>query len=54
MGLRFKGAYLHDGRALSIDEAIRLHGGEAAGARDRYLSLRASEKATLLRFLSQL
>jgi CxxC motif-containing protein (DUF1111 family) len=54
MGLRFKSAYLHDGRALSIDEAIRLHGGEAAGARDRYLSLRTSEKATLLRFLSRL
>jgi len=54
MGLRFKSAYLHDGRAHSIDEAVRLHGGEATGARDRYLSLRTSERATLLRFLSRL
>lgn len=54
MGLRFKTAFLHDGRAHSIDEAIRLHDGEGARARDRFISLPASEQAALLRFLSGL
>ena len=54
MGLRFKTAFLHDGRALSIDEAIRLHGGEGAGARDRFIALPAREQATLLQFLAGL
>jgi CxxC motif-containing protein (DUF1111 family) len=54
MGLRFKTAYLHDGRASSIDQAIQLHGGEAAAVRTRYLSLSPAERATLVRFLSRL
>jgi CxxC motif-containing protein (DUF1111 family) len=32
---------LHDGRAHSVDEAIRLHGGEAQAARDAFLALPA-------------
>src|SRR5439155_310576 len=32
MGLRFKTAFLHDGRAGFIAQAIAAHGGEAAGA----------------------
>jgi len=54
MGLRFKATFLHDGRASSIDEAIRLHAGEAAGARDRFLKLSDRQRATLLRFLGGL
>jgi len=43
--------FLHDGRAASIDEAIRAHDGQAAGARDRYLASPASAVQTLLDFL---
>jgi CxxC motif-containing protein (DUF1111 family) len=42
---------LHDGRARTVDEAIRLHGGEAAGARDAYLRLTTEQRAALLSFV---
>jgi CxxC motif-containing protein (DUF1111 family) len=45
---------LHDGRAGSIDEAILLHGGEAAQAKDRYVSLSADDKTKLIQFLENL
>ena len=54
MGLRFKTALLHDGRAPSIAAAIRLHGGEAARARNRFLALSLAQRSALLRFLSGL
>jgi CxxC motif-containing protein (DUF1111 family) len=54
MGIRFKTAYLHDGRATTIDQAIRAHGGEASGVVNRYLGLRPLARATLLRFVSHL
>jgi CxxC motif-containing protein (DUF1111 family) len=54
MGLRFKHAFLHDGRAATIAEAIRLHGGEAAAARDRFLRLSSRERFTVLKFLGSL
>src|SRR2546430_1786577 len=54
MGLRFKTAFLHDGRAGSIAQAIAAHGGEAAGARGRFLRLSAGERYTLLKFLGGL
>jgi mono/diheme cytochrome c family protein len=38
-GLGSRGAFLHDGRATTADEAIRAHGGEAAAARSAYLAL---------------
>jgi hypothetical protein len=44
--------FLHDGRATSIDEAIRAHGGQAAGARNRYLGLSLAELQALLDFLN--
>lgn len=47
-------AYLHDGRARSIDEAIRWHAGEAQNSTDAYNALPASEKAALLAFLNSL
>ncbi|WP_406870728.1 di-heme oxidoredictase family protein [Thioclava sp. 'Guangxiensis'] len=46
--------YLHDGRAATLDEAIRWHGGEAGPARDRYLALPAKTRADLIRFLETL
>ena len=47
--------YLHDGRALTLTEAITLHGGEAQAARDAFINtLDAQEKETLLTFLRSL
>ena len=54
MGLRLSGKFLHDGRATSIEEAIRLHGGEAAFARDRFAALPSGDRAALLAFLKGL
>jgi CxxC motif-containing protein (DUF1111 family) len=54
MGIRFKAKYLHDGRASTIDEAIRLHDGEGAGSRDRYTALSPQQRATLVRFVGAL
>jgi CxxC motif-containing protein (DUF1111 family) len=49
-----KRRYLHGGEAATLDEAIRLHGGEAAQARDRYLGLTAEERQKLLAWLAKL
>jgi Di-haem oxidoreductase, putative peroxidase len=46
--------YLHDGRATTLDEAIRLHGGEAAAVRDAYLALGEGERAELVAFLQNM
>lgn len=46
--------FLHDGRARSIDEAIRLHGGEAAGAAERYTRLSAASRRALRAFIAGL
>lgn len=43
--------YLHDGRAGSIEEAIRSHGGEAAAARDAFAASSASARQQLLQYL---
>ena len=45
---------MHDGRAHSIAEAIGLHGGEGANAREAYHSLSGSERDQLLAFLTSL
>jgi CxxC motif-containing protein (DUF1111 family) len=50
-GLRAKAAFLHDGRAGSLRDAILWHGGEASGSRARFLALAPEERAALLRFL---
>jgi CxxC motif-containing protein (DUF1111 family) len=46
--------YLHDGRAATIDEAIRWHGGEAQNARDAYLAMSAIERLELTGFVQAL
>lgn len=45
---------LHDGRATSIQQAIELHGGEAAASAQRFGALSASDKSALLTFLKSL
>jgi CxxC motif-containing protein (DUF1111 family) len=54
MGLRFATAFLHDGRATTISQAIELHGGEATRARNRFLRLTPFERRSVLRFLRTL
>lgn len=57
-GLRLMRAFLngdaflmHDGRARNVDEAIRMHGGEARAARDAYVALQDAQRSTLLKFV---
>src|SRR5690554_1665767 len=45
---------MHDGRARSIDEAIRLHGGEAEAAKNKYVQLSEAEREQVLKFLNSL
>jgi CxxC motif-containing protein (DUF1111 family) len=46
--------FLHDGRARSIEEAITLHGGEGAAARDKFRALSEADRKKLLQFLRSL
>jgi len=50
-GVADSAPYLHDGRALTLKDAIILHGGEASAARDAFLDLSVDEKKNLLLFL---
>jgi CxxC motif-containing protein (DUF1111 family) len=52
-GLASRGAFLHDARATTADEAIRAHGGEAAAARNAYVEL-GEKRADLDLFLATL
>ncbi|WP_350333230.1 di-heme oxidoredictase family protein [Coralliovum pocilloporae] len=46
--------FLHDGRARTLEEAILWHGGEAEGARNRFMELDNLDRRKLIRFLSSL
>jgi hypothetical protein len=46
--------YLHDGRALTIKEAILMHGGEAINSRNDFAALEDTEMQALLSFLNSL
>lgn len=45
---------LHDGRAGSIQDAIMMHGGEAASTQEKFSQLTEAEKQSLIRFLESL
>ena len=47
-------AYLHDGRARSLEEAILWHGGEAEAAKESFRTMSAAERAALIQFLKSL
>jgi CxxC motif-containing protein (DUF1111 family) len=51
-GLHLRPRFLHDDRAGSVREAIEMHGGEAQGARDRFLAASSAEQALILSFLA--
>lgn len=50
-GLRASAPYLHDGRAQTVDEAIKAHDGEAKASKDRYLRLSKQQAQQLIDFL---
>jgi CxxC motif-containing protein (DUF1111 family) len=54
MGLHLMPQFLHDGRARTIEEAVRLHAGEATRARDRFQALDERDRAAILAFLKSL
>jgi len=54
MGVRLSETFLHNGRAKSLEEAIRLHDGEAAGSRAKFAALTAKQREELLAFLGAL
>ena len=53
-GLRHRTRYLHDGRATDLTSAVSAHAGEAAAARDAFLSLPDEARRAVIRFLSSL
>ncbi|MEI6714811.1 MAG: di-heme oxidoredictase family protein [Verrucomicrobiota bacterium] len=53
-GLRARDRYLHDGRASTVDLAIRAHDGESKTIRERYQALPADKRQALLEFLKSI
>jgi CxxC motif-containing protein (DUF1111 family) len=47
-------AYLHDGRARTIEEAVLWHGGEALASKTVYENMSQTDKDALLAFLRSL
>ncbi len=45
---------LHDGRAVTIEQAIILHGGEAEQSKNNFQQLNAADKTKLIKFLESL
>jgi CxxC motif-containing protein (DUF1111 family) len=54
MGSRLQSRFLHDGRAKTVQEAIELHGGEAARSREEFRRLSDSDRQALLKYLESL
>mgnify|MGYP005856010013 CR=1 FL=1 len=52
MGLRYREAYLHDGRAGRVRDAILQHGGEATAARAAFAGLDRVAQEAVLRYLN--
>jgi hypothetical protein len=53
-GVRDSAPYLHDGRAATLEAAIAAHDGEAKTARDRFMQLGPSGRASLIEYLRSL
>ena len=47
-------AYLHDGRARTLEEAILWHGGEAEASKELFRNMSASDRDALISFLESL
>ncbi len=53
-GARVSAPYLHDGRAPTLDAAIRAHDGEGAASKIRYTKLSVQQRQQLLDFINTL
>ncbi len=53
-GLSRRQFYLHDGRAMTIQDAIAAHDGEGSSARDRFFRLHEQDRDALMAFLASL
>ena len=53
-GISESAPYLHDGSAPTINDAIRRHGNQAAGARRAFFDLSSDEQRALLAFLDSI
>ncbi len=53
-GVGASAPYLHDGRARTLDDAIRAHDGEARSSRDSYLTLTPDQQKLLFDFLNSI
>lgn len=53
-GVRDSAPYLHDGRAATLEQAIALHGGEAADARLRFFMQSHERRQKIITFLKSL
>jgi CxxC motif-containing protein (DUF1111 family) len=53
-GVADSAPYLHDGRADTLEEAIRLHGGQGALSAQRFAKLKPEEQVQLIAFLKTL
>jgi CxxC motif-containing protein (DUF1111 family) len=53
-GVRNAQIWLHDGRAHSMDEAIRMHAGQATSVTNSYVGLAPEERAAVIAFLNSL
>jgi CxxC motif-containing protein (DUF1111 family) len=53
-GVADSAPYMHDGRAETLEEAIRLHGGQAKEAASRFARLSRAEQQQLVAFLKTL
>ena len=47
-------AYLHDGRAQTLEEAILWHGGEAEASKESFRTMSAADRSALIAFLKSL
>jgi CxxC motif-containing protein (DUF1111 family) len=47
-------AYLHDGRARNLEEAILWHGGEAEESKQAFVALTAAQRSAVITFLKTL
>ena len=53
-GLRTRTLFLHDGRAVTLNQAILDHDGEAAGSAEAYRKLDGADREALMEFLNTL
>ncbi|HET7231077.1 MAG TPA: di-heme oxidoredictase family protein [Longimicrobium sp.] len=54
MGARFMEAFMHNGAASTIEQAVSLHGGEGSNSRSKFNALTATQKAAVVAYVNSL